>query len=376
METRSMKKKKQPAKSLPEDILIEILARVPYRSLCRFKCVSRPWLALCSDPDLRKRSPQALSGFFCFARDEDEDNDHDLRFLNLSGKGRPLVDPDLPFLTSTWGGGVRFMDCCSSLLLCLCWKSSSPDADADYVVCNPATEKWIVLPPTKELHPKNIIRLGFDPAVPSRFAVFVLVQDLEDDYEIITGMEIFSSETARWTYKQSKWDHETSVDDDDDSISAFFNDTLHLTTRDSSVITVDTKGETWHKMLMPLSREDTTDYGFITECQGRLYAMHMDYSNDGCQLSVWVLEDYASGRWTVKHQANMGELVGDEVCTLVVVNSDRNLIIHVNGRDETLVSYHMDSRKSKVIFSFERYFHLRCYPYIPCYTEWSLKQAP
>jgi len=372
METRSRRKKKPPAMSLPEDLLVEILARVPYRSLCRFKCVSRPWLALCSDPGLRKRSPQALSGFFCFASDDEY---HDLRFLNLSGKGRPLINPDLPFLAVTWGGGVRVMDCCSSLLLCLCWKSSSTDKDADYIVCNPATEKWTVLPATKELHTKNIIRLGFDPAVPSRFAVFVLVQDLDDGE--ITGVEIFSSETARWTYKQSKWSHETSVDDDDDSVSAFFNDTLHLTTRDSSVITVDTEGATWHKIRMPLSMEDTTDYGFITLCQGCLYAMHMDYSNDECQLSVWVLENYASGRWTVKHKANMGELVGDdEVCALVAVNSERNLIIHVSGQDEMLVLYNMDSRKSQVIFSFERYFHLRCYPYIPCYTEWSLKQGP
>ncbi|KAM0922586.1 hypothetical protein ACQ4PT_006071 [Festuca glaucescens] len=248
MEKRS-RKKKQPAISLPEDLLVEILARVPFKSLCRFNCVSQSWLALCSDPDLRKRSPQALSGFFCFARDDEY---HELRFLNLSGNGRPLVDPHLPFLRDVWGD-VRVMDCCSSLLLCRCWKFSPMETDADYVVCNPGTEKWTVLPATKELHTKNIIRLGFDPAFPSRFAVFVLVQDLYD--REITGVEIFSSETARWTYKQSKWDHGTSVDDDNDSVSVFFGDTLYLTTRDSSVITVDTEGKTWHKIRMPLSMQ-------------------------------------------------------------------------------------------------------------------------
>ncbi|CAM0884513.1 unnamed protein product [Alopecurus aequalis] len=364
MKTRS-RKKKQPAMSLPDDLLVEILSRVPYRSLCRFKCVSQSWLALCSDPDLRKRSPQSLSGFFCFAR---EDEHQDLRFLNLSGKGQPLVDPNLPFLRGIWDGGVRVLDCCNSLLLCFCWKSSSiNEADADYVVCNPATEKWSVLPPTKELHTKNIIRLGFDPTVPSRFVVFVLVQDPHD--EEITGVEIFSSETGRWTYKQSEWGDETSVDDHDESVSAFFGSTLHLTARDSSVITVDTDGKTWHKIRMPLSAEDTTDCGFIRQCQGCLYAMHMDYSNDEYKLSVWVLENYASGQWTLKHTASMSEMVGDdEVCYFAAVNLERNLIIHINGQDETLVSYNMDSRKSHVIFTFERYFNLRCEPYIPCYT--------
>ncbi|PAN32192.1 hypothetical protein PAHAL_5G470100 [Panicum hallii] len=64
MARRSRKKQRVP--SLSDDLIVEIISRVPYRSLCRFKCVSRSWLALCADPDLRKKSPQTLSGFFCF----------------------------------------------------------------------------------------------------------------------------------------------------------------------------------------------------------------------------------------------------------------------------------------------------------------------
>ncbi|KAM0903793.1 hypothetical protein ACQ4PT_018452 [Festuca glaucescens] len=89
---RRSRKKKQPAVSLPDDLLVEILARVPYRSLCRFKCVSQSWHALCSDPDLRKMSPQTLSGFFCHARKKRDGRDDRIRFVNLSGNGRPLVD--------------------------------------------------------------------------------------------------------------------------------------------------------------------------------------------------------------------------------------------------------------------------------------------
>ncbi|KAG2595737.1 hypothetical protein PVAP13_5KG093800 [Panicum virgatum] len=89
MARRSRKKQRVP--SLSEDLVLEILSRVPYRSLCRFKCVSRSWLALCSDPDLRKKSPQTLSGFFCFPRQEDDHNSP--RFLNLSGRGRRWPTP-------------------------------------------------------------------------------------------------------------------------------------------------------------------------------------------------------------------------------------------------------------------------------------------
>ncbi|KAJ1263750.1 hypothetical protein BS78_09G210400 [Paspalum vaginatum] len=55
MEVRSSSSKKPSVVRLPDDLVAEILARVPYPSLCRFKTVSRSWRALCSDPAIRRR---------------------------------------------------------------------------------------------------------------------------------------------------------------------------------------------------------------------------------------------------------------------------------------------------------------------------------
>ena len=62
-EEDEQQQQQQPVASLPEDALVEILSRVPYKSLRRFKCVSKPWLALCSSTDIRRRSPQTLSAY-------------------------------------------------------------------------------------------------------------------------------------------------------------------------------------------------------------------------------------------------------------------------------------------------------------------------
>ncbi|GMP76920.1 hypothetical protein CsSME_00033389 [Camellia sinensis var. sinensis] len=35
--------------SFPDEILVEVLLRLPVKSLCRIRCVSKPWLSLISD---------------------------------------------------------------------------------------------------------------------------------------------------------------------------------------------------------------------------------------------------------------------------------------------------------------------------------------
>ncbi|OQU88599.1 hypothetical protein SORBI_3002G060450 [Sorghum bicolor] len=72
--------------SLPDEILVEILSRVPFKSLCRFKCVSKAWRDLITDPLNSTRLPQAqaLEGFFFVADnlidyfDSDDGDDEDI----------------------------------------------------------------------------------------------------------------------------------------------------------------------------------------------------------------------------------------------------------------------------------------------------------
>ena len=246
--------------SLTDDLL-EILSRVPYKSLCRLKCVSKSWLALCSDPIVRKKAPQTLSGFFYQSYTEPTFNPSDLRhhFTNLSGRGKPMVDPSLNFLFSANYVEVRFVHCCNGLLLCCCKESS--DGECDRVVFNPATEKWTVLPKTEARLGRYATHLGFDPTVSSHFTVFLLSKftrgmqnnvDEEDEidhwHHQVRAVEIYSSQTGRWTYHQSQWG-EKSIEMF--SSSVFYNGALHVTTLDSSVNTVDTEGKVWRTIPTP-----------------------------------------------------------------------------------------------------------------------------
>ncbi|TVU46645.1 hypothetical protein EJB05_06192, partial [Eragrostis curvula] len=330
------RKKKQRMPTLSDDLIVESLCRVPYRSLCRFKCVSRSWLALCSDPDIRKKSPQTLSGFFCYARDRDD-------------------------------------GCCSGLLLCSGWKSSCSGFD-DYVVCNPATQKWTVLPDTGEQ--PNVVHtfcLGFDPSMPSRFYVFLFVRDSSRD---LGRVKIYSSETGAWISRQHEWGD--SIRLKDDVVPVFFNGTLYAVTSGLSLITVDTEGTTWRKIRMPhrslRTRFEEVEV-FIAHSQGRLYATHIDFHEDNV-LSVWQFEADGNEQWSLKHTASITRLLGrrkngyNEYYQVISAHPERNLILLTGGMGDELLAFDLDNQEVRAICTLEKYFQAPMLPYIPCFAEW------
>jgi hypothetical protein len=345
------KPKQQDLGSLPEGLLVEILSRVPYSSLCRFKCVSRSWLALCSAPDIRKRSPQTLSGFFYLTG-----------FCNLSGRGPPMVDPFLPFLRKSYALAIA-EHCCGGLLLCKCQKS--PDSDEDeynLVVCNPATENWIELPPCPIESPYAKKYLGFDPAVPSHFVVFVVHRGE------FAEVSIYSS--GRWTTVQRGWIKEPFLIGP--SKSVFLNGTMHIMTVYPSILTMESEGKVWREIDIPGDVTESCGDPSIGQSQGRLYAWYIDDPNV-CQLSVWALEDYGSAKWTLKHTVNILELFGrhgredDESYEMLAIHPDCNLIFLTDGKNKT-ISYDMDNRGVHVICTSEDLMYSQ--PYVPCFAEW------
>ncbi|CAN6199467.1 unnamed protein product [Urochloa humidicola] len=158
---------------LPDELIVEILARLPAKSLCRFKCVSQHWRRLISDPAHRTRLAQTLSGFFFNSRNPR------WRFTGLAScvtplagdDGPPLVDVALSFLPPT-RGEVKILDSCNGILLLL-----YSDEPPFYIVCNPATREWVALPQPKYTGREEGMRVwhaavGFDPAISSHFYVF------------------------------------------------------------------------------------------------------------------------------------------------------------------------------------------------------------
>ncbi|CAL5095945.1 unnamed protein product [Urochloa decumbens] len=401
-----MRMKIPRAASLPDDLIAAILVRVPYPSLCRFKCVSRLWLSICSDPGIRRKCPQTLSGFF-FLGEELCPSGYAPRFVNASGRGRAMVDPSLSFLPPSHRD-MTIVDSCNGLLLC-CRLNPRGDVSC-YFVCNPATRRWIELPGSEATMNPSLsaaIRLGFDTAVSSHFKVFCVHN--EKDFAVLdrrTEAGIYSSETGAWTYRQIEWDDAAIVNGS--SKSVFFNgtlhlttldpllssvdfpevdtlhlttldsflssvefpeeedDTLHLTTLESSLVTVGMDGKTWRRIPTP------RNFDFIGASQGHLYGVYKDYRHE---VSVWVLEDYAGQEWKLKHTITGPDLFGDSTIIRkfhmvhAIIHPERSLMFLTVGPARNLISYNFVTRKVHAISTLGENSKPPC-PYIPCFSEW------
>ncbi|XP_020164434.1 F-box protein At5g07610-like [Aegilops tauschii subsp. strangulata] len=182
------------AERLTDDLLVEILSRVPVRSVCRFKCVSKHWLSLIEHPGHRRKLPQTLAGFFYTVRINNRQLplETKVRFVNVSGKSCPLVGTSFTFLPSHQR--IYLLDCCNGLLLCRWYGISAPVDEFCYILCNPATEEWVSLPDHSHVSKVAIVSLGFDPAISSHFYVFVLLKDVYFNFYLsVGGVDVYSS---------------------------------------------------------------------------------------------------------------------------------------------------------------------------------------
>ncbi|KAM0888598.1 hypothetical protein ACQ4PT_028243 [Festuca glaucescens] len=369
MEESSMKKLRQDsppataASLLTDDLILEVLSHLPARSVRRFKCVSTTWRDLIADPAHRKKLPQTLAGFlYNKYKPGGALSGH---FASVSGGAFP-VDPSLHFLQPNKFRYIALEDTCNGLLLCACYNKETPDSDKDeyrYVMCNPATERWIELPPPPQALANRFYsttRLAFDPAVSSHFHVLQFWGTILSVENYARGVDIFSSQTGAWIHRDSellekiilfRWTR-----------SVFFGGMLHLVGR-LNTINVDKESA-----LMVL-------------VQGCLYyagttQTHISKKNtvQATKITLWCLENHDSKdkEWVLKHSASIDEPLGTtrEQRRVFAIHPDCDTVFFfVSFGGDSLASYDIQHQKFVHILNLEKGNYQRYLPYVPLFSE-------
>ncbi|XP_051190147.2 uncharacterized protein [Lolium perenne] len=332
-----------------------------------------------------------MAGFFCNSTISDDDDDDEgfpgsaLHFVDASaGSGAPFIYPSSSAILPD-RRRLHLLDCCNGLLLCRRYDDVSTTTQDDYdfitftyVVCNPATEEWAVLP--DRVQDDKVVGtacLGFDPAAAPHFHVFLFSLDAR---RFISGVDVYSSQTGTWTYKVKRRGETLRLADHQSAV--FLNGYLHLSTacaqRYPSILAVDTKGEEWRYFDTPCDMHGGDEFlGSIHQSQGRLHYASFNTTGDWdevqIQLQVYALDDYATDEWILKHTLELSETdvhggIIERKFDWIEMHPESNLIFFCEESDSTLKCYSMRSQEETELRTLGE-GQPPYLPYVPLYSS-------
>ncbi|CAM8989441.1 hypothetical protein QQ045_009091 [Rhodiola kirilowii] len=285
----------------PDEIVVQILARLPIKSLIRAKSVCKLWYKLCSDKYLVKLfNEMSLRNRMVFVEVSDSSPESKHRLICIDYM-RGVSEFSLGFL----GERVRVRASCNGLLCCV----SVADLGV-YYVCNPMTREFKLLPSCSD---RAVTR--FYPYTEATL-VGLACDTVKHSYSVVLAgyhrsfcrrpentfmCKVYNSESGKWrkfaSLQDASFTHMSKIQ------VVFINGMLHwLAACYSFVLLMDLSCDVWKKILLPLelSHESGT----------RVYLLQLDESLSVIQISdswmnIWVLSNYENQEWTMVGQVSL-----------------------------------------------------------------------
>ncbi|XP_049374836.1 F-box/kelch-repeat protein At3g23880-like [Solanum verrucosum] len=239
--------------SMPTEIIIEILSRVPVKSLLKFRCVSKSWLALISSPEFIK-SHLSLSA----------NNNIHLRNIEESNLDYLMKNLYISFL---FEGSVNG-------LICLVNRAKN------IYLWNPTIRKYKKLPDHK-----------IEPRPLSRFIYGFGYDKIHDDYKVV----LYNfDEVAMYSLKNDSWRRIDYPRNEGRLMNTgkFLNGKLYWATTNDldlrvwSITSFDLTDEKWRKVERPCGN----DILVLGVLESNLSIMIR--SNATTNIEVWVMKEY------------------------------------------------------------------------------------
>ncbi|CAL9217041.1 unnamed protein product [Arabidopsis halleri] len=277
--------------SIPNDLIPEILSRLPAKSIARFRCVSKLWESIICRQDFTKlfhtrssSNPRLLigveqGGVWSFFSSPQPQNHY--------GKSSPVVAADFHMKFSE--DRISYHHSYASGLIYFSNRRISNENDGEVrAICNPSTGQYAILPPDLTITFRNCGGLlGFDP-VGRQFKVLV---HKESVYQILT----LGTENVRWreiicplTYGYRR-EH------------ICINGILYYIAVDPAMVgCFDVKSEKF-KFVHLAPYYFGNSFTKLINYKGKLGVINFENDYDGgfpLMLRMWVLEDVKKREWT------------------------------------------------------------------------------
>ncbi|PVH36824.1 hypothetical protein PAHAL_6G176300 [Panicum hallii] len=354
---------------LPDDMLADVLRRLPPRSLAASRCVRKQW---CSIIDARRMLrvdllPLQLDGFFC---NPNHLQDRPSFFAPPSTMRRITTCLDDIYDTLSYDtlGYMSIEDHCNGLLLL-----------GQHMVVNPATRQWATLPAYPSSSSSSFSRVDdqlllrvdnqlivYDPMVsPQHYEVFLIpmlhainhgedddddeeTQHLPADYSADEywpqspyTTHVFSDYSADQYWPPSpytthvfssrkwRWEERSFVRQGDpagtiadmmwrdaggslDGQGVYFQGALYVRCRNDSVIRINLSGDKYQMIKSPVSRTRLGEYdlSYLGKSEKGVYSALLHQDGVSCpQCRVWLLNELCGQmEWVLKSNINLQSL--------------------------------------------------------------------
>ncbi|KAF8389478.1 hypothetical protein HHK36_026173 [Tetracentron sinense] len=288
-----------------KDVMIDVLSRLPLKSLLKSKCVCKCWNSLISDPifihTYSRRNPHHfvfglfLQKFFFLEMYSD------LEFITLGGDANSAPKTSLSFIQDKRGVHIRHS--CNGLLVCSSFRCSM--IDRIYYICKPTTKQYLVLPTRPGTRAVLGINVAFDPNRSPHYKVICICDsELSQEHRQIY---IYSSDTRFWKpsgdYLFATSSGELLYDQ-----GVFWNGALHWVGLGDSSLRFDVERERLFIMPMPPIPEGREErrLRYFGESGGHLHLIEI-YGPHTSRFYVMEMKPHYSG-WFVKYRVNLDQV--------------------------------------------------------------------
>lgn len=329
-------------KETPHEIIVDILSRLPVKSLMRFRCVCKQWLSLTYDKHFINMHMKRHSGFIISYGEIVEHCRYEQNFVILSKDGTTPTDK-LKFEIHSEEN--RVLPSCNGLI---CFYGCG-----SIYLCNPGTREIISLPPTTARAKNFSCGFGFDPLAKQYKVVKLINPTLR--YPVKRRPIIDVSHCEVLTIGDESWRNIGNppfrLFGDPVFVQGFLHwKVSHIHNTDKLIVSFDIGAETFgvipHPECLSLQKRYTI---YLLVLGGYLCILDRYFEDRNCIIELWILEDYSARTWVKERIVLPSEEKFTAAEPVAMINGEILLHTWLDTREKRLISYNLESKSFRKV---------------------------
>ncbi|XP_058203832.1 F-box/kelch-repeat protein At3g23880-like [Rhododendron vialii] len=355
----------KPLPDLPHEIIVEILSRLPVKTLMRFRCVCESWRSLISDPKFAKTHLSLASSNTDYTHRRlllrSDDDPHDFKSCSIFSIMYERCDAAVGLDFGL--DGVRIVGSCNGLV-CMTFGLKT------LFIWNPSTRKFRILPDIEvpwwnrcTVYQRSrfpVCGFGYDESIDDYKVVLIFQAQVNWEYK--NTVAVYTSRTDSW---RTIGDCPHQVNGSGKFVSGALHWIGHVEIKDI-IVSFDLAKETYGEVSQPDYIHFANRYLTMEVLSGCL-CMLCDY--DGLGVELWVMKEYGIREsWTMLFDIydDSHELIHGKNLSPKCISKNGDVLMVVTGRDVKghLVGYNWKDGKIWYPKIHQCFPSFSAYPYI------------